>query len=70
MTETIPNPLTDEGVKSDINHRVEDLLHLSLGVKNIDEAMRHLIKRAAEWGYSEGFRMGWRVYQNTKGKSR
>ena len=41
-----------------------------LRIHGLDTAMRDAIKRAAEWGMSEGFRMGWKVYEVTEGGAR
>lgn len=69
MIETIPNPLTDKGVKQDIQDKVNELMERPIR-KDLAASMRDAIQRAAEWGMSEGFRMGWRVYETTKGGKR
>lgn len=67
MTETIPNPLTDKGVQKDIQDKVAELMNRSVKTSispvNVSQYIEHLVKRAAEWGMSEGFRMGWRIYE-------
>lgn len=63
MIESIPNPLTDKGVKTDIENKVEELLKQNVGLHNIIQAIPNIVLRAAEWGMSEGFRMGWRVHE-------
>ena len=70
MIETIPNPLQDQGVKQDIENKVNEIMRTPLRIHGLDTAMRDAIKRAAEWGMSEGFRMGWKVYEVTKGDER
>lgn len=74
MIELIPNPLTDKGVQKDIQDKVADLMNRSVKTsithRNISEYIEKLVKTAAEWGMSEGFRMGWRVYEVTNGGTR
>lgn len=72
MIETIPNPLTDKGVQQDIKDKVAELMNRSVKASippiNVSQYIEGLVKKAAEWGMSEGFRMGWKVYETTKGK--
>ena len=74
MIELIPNPLTDKVVQKDIQDKVADLMNRSVKTsithRNISEYIEKLVKTAAEWGMSEGFRMGWRVYEVTNGGTR
>lgn len=67
MIDTIPNPLNDKGVQRDIEDKVQELLTWQGNHHNITEQIKLLITQAANWGMSEGFRLGWRVYENTKG---
>lgn len=69
MIESIPNPLTDKGVQRNIEEKVEELMsqRVNLYDKGISGYIRRLVESAAKWGMSEGFRMGWRVYEVTKG---
>lgn len=64
MIETIPNPLTDEGVRMDINDKVKEIMESPLRIGGLEVAIRNALTRAAEWGYSEGFRMGWKIREN------
>ena len=64
MIETIPNPLTDKGVRMDINDKVKEIMERPLRIGGIEVAIRNAVTRAAEWGMSEGFRMGWKVREN------
>lgn len=66
--ETIPNPLQDSGVKKDIEEKVQELMKYQGGHRNVKDFIEDLVKQACEWGYSTGFRMGWRVYEHTGGK--
>ena len=74
MIETIPNPLTDKGVQQDIQNKVQELMNRSVKTSinpvNVSQYIEKLVTKAAEWGMSEGFRMGWRVYEVTKGGKR
>lgn len=70
MIETIPNPLTDKTVQRDIQDKVKELLTYKGGDRNAAELIKDLVTKAAEWGMSTGFRMGWRVYEVTKGGRR
>ena len=70
MIETIPNPLQDKGVQRDIREKVEEILKSRGNEKNINDLVKHLVTRAAEWGISTGFRMGWKVYEVTEGGKR
>lgn len=63
MIETIPNPLTDAGVKRDIKEKVERLMKQRGAFRNVNEHIEYLVKSAAEWGMSEGFRMGWKLHE-------
>ena len=63
MTESIPNPLNDEGVKRDIEMKVGKLINSNHGKFNILERMIYLVTCAAQWGISEGFRRGWKLGQ-------
>lgn len=65
MIETIPNPLTDMGVQEDIEKKADELMFRSASMRLCDasETVRKAIKKAAQWGYSEGFRMGWRIHE-------
>ena len=63
MIETIPNPLTDAGVKRDIKEKVEQIIKLQGRFRNVNEHIEFLVKSAAEWGMSEGFRLGWKVHE-------
>lgn len=74
MIETIPNPLTDEGVKQDIRRKVEELMNRPVrnalySHDNISDYMQKMVKQAAEWGMLEGFRMGWMVRENRKSET-
>ena len=64
MIVTIPNPLTDKGVRMDINDKVNEIMESPLRIGGIEVAIRNAVTRAAEWGMSEGFRMGWKVREN------
>lgn len=72
MIDSIPNPLTDKGVQKDIKEKVDELMNRRLTSYNegVADVIRDLIDSAAKWGMSEGFRMGWRVYEVTKGGGR
>lgn len=70
MIETIPNPLYDKTVKRDIQEKVEELMAYKRGDKNAAELIKYLVTKAAEWGMSTGFRMGWKVYEVTEGGKR
>lgn len=63
MIETIPNPLADKGVQKDIQDKVSELMARPT-YKNVVDTMQAAIQKAAEWGISEGFRMGWRIHEN------
>lgn len=63
MIETIPNPLTDKGVTDDIKRKVDDILKQPLRSGGLELAIKNALLRAAEWGMSEGFRMGWKVHE-------
>lgn len=67
---TIPNPLNDHTVQNDIEDTVKRLTNASLGIGNIDEHIRYLVREAARWGIREGFRMGWRLGENAGRKAR
>lgn len=67
MTETIPNPLADKGVQADIEKKVSEIMAQPVRIGGLEIAVRIAVKKAAEWGMSEGFRMGWRVCEVTKG---
>ena len=69
MIDSIPNPLTDKGVQKDIKEKVDELMSRRMTSYNegIADSIRRLIESAARWGMSEGFRMGWRVYEVTEG---
>lgn len=67
MIETIPNPLNDKGVQRDIAERVDEMLKWQGGHRNINDMIKELVTEAAKCGMSTGFRMGWMVYQNSKG---
>ena len=65
MIESIPNPLHDYGVQTDIRTKTTDLMVERLGLRcSIMDSIEHLLKKAAEWGVSYGFRMGWRLAEN------
>lgn len=71
MIDSIPNPLTDKGVQQDITQRVNEIMEtpLRMGTLNdsmgtLNDAMRKAVTRAAQWGYAEGFHMGWLVHEN------
>lgn len=70
MIETIPNPLKDKGVQTDIGEKVEEILNTKGKERNINDLVKDLVTRAAEWGISTGFRMGWKVYEVTEGGKR
>ena len=70
MIETIPNPLQDKGVQRDIREKVEEILKSRGNEKNINDLIKDLVTRAAEWGMSTGFHMGWKVYEVTEGGKR
>ena len=61
--DTIPNPLTDKGVVEDIHRKVEEILNSPSRIGTLDSIIKNAVERAAKWGYSEGFRMGWKVYE-------
>ena len=63
MIETIPNPLTDKGVTDDIKRKVDDILKQPLRSGGLELAIKNALLRAAEWGMSEGFCMGWKVHE-------
>lgn len=69
MIDNIPNPLADKGVKREIEEKVNELLGKRVNLYNtgICDYIRLLVEQAAKWGMSEGFRMGWHVYETTKG---
>lgn len=69
MIESIPNPLTDKGVQKGIKKKVDELMNRRMTSYNegIADSIRRRIEEAAQWGMSEGFRMGWRVYEVTEG---
>lgn len=64
MIDSIPNPLTDKGVQQDITQRVNEIMETPLRMGTLNDAMRKAVTRAAQWGYAEGFRMGWLVHEN------
>lgn len=64
MIEMIPNPLTDKGVRQDINDKVKEIMESPLRIGGLEVAIRNALTRAAKWGYSEGFRMGWKIREN------
>ncbi len=68
MIETIPNPLQDKGVLRDIDEKVGELMGLRSCGATLAELAEKRVRQAAEWGISQGFRMGWRVYEVTGGK--
>lgn len=70
MIETIPNPLNDKGVQTDITEKVEEILNIKGKERNFADLVKNLVTRAAEWGISTGFRMGWKVYEVTEGGKR
>ena len=70
MIEQIPNPLNDKGVQTDIREKVEEILNTKGKERNINDLVKDLVTRAAEWGMSTGFRMGWKVYEVTEGGKR
>lgn len=63
MIDTIPNPLTDKGVREDIHKKVEEIMSQPLRIGGLNNAIENALIRAAEWGMSEGFRMGWKVHE-------
>ena len=63
MIETIPNPLTDKGVSEDIHRKVDEILSSPSHIGSLDSIIKNAVERAAKWGYSEGFRMGWKVHE-------
>ena len=63
MIETIPNPLTDKGVREDIHRKVDEIMDSPLRTGGLSAALRNALVRAAEWGMSEGFRMGWKIHE-------
>lgn len=63
-------PLTDAGVKRDIKEYVERLMNEKGRFRNVSDHIEYLVKTAAEWGMSEGFRKGWKVYEVTEGGKR
>lgn len=68
MIETIPNPLDDKGIQKEIEEKVSAMMEYKKGCFNISDFTRNLLMLAAKWGISYGFRLGWRVYENTHGK--
>ena len=66
----IPNPLNDMGVQKDIREKVEEILKYPGRQRNINDLIKDLVTRAAEWGISTGFHMGWKVYEVTEGGKR
>lgn len=70
MIDSIPNPLADEGVKRDIEERVKLILDTPCNIKTLNDDIRKVITQAIEWGYLNGFRTGWLVYENSKGRYR
>lgn len=68
MIEIIPNPLEDKGIQKEIEDKVAEIMEYKKGYFKIADFMRHLVMHAAKWGISYGFRLGWRVYENTHGK--
>lgn len=70
MIETIPNPLTDQGVKRDIEDKVNEILSYKGQSRDITQFIKELVTAAAKWGYQTGFRTGWKVYEVTKGGAR
>ena len=70
MIEQIPNPLNDKGVQTDIREKVEEILNTKGKERNINDLVKDLVTRAAEWGMSTGFHMGWKVYEVTEGGKR
>lgn len=69
MIETIPNPLQDKGVQRDIDEKVAELMACKCSNSSLAELAEKRVRQAAEWGMSEGFRMGWRVHEVTGGKA-
>lgn len=69
MIDSIPNPLTDKGVQKDIKEKVDELMSRRVTSCNegVADTIRRLVESAAQWGMSEGFRMGWRVHEVTDG---
>lgn len=63
--ETFPNPLADRGVADDINKKALELCTQRITAPNegIADYVRRIVVEAARWGYSEGFRMGWRIHE-------
>lgn len=72
MIDSIPNPLADKGVQKDIKEKVDELMSRPLKSYNegVADTIRRLVESAAQWGMSEGFRMGWRVHEVTEGGRR
>ena len=65
INEEIPNPLTDKGVQEDIEKKADELMFRASAMRLCDtsETVRMAIKKAAQWGYLEGFRMGWKIHE-------
>ena len=65
INEEIPNPLLDKGVQDDIKMKVADLMRISKPMRlcDVSDALEFAIKKAAQWGYLEGFRMGWKIHE-------
>jgi hypothetical protein len=70
VIETMPNPLSDKGIKEDIDDKVKKLMGKSCSsLISIKENITDMVKTAAEWGMAEGFRIGWRIHEHrTKNK--
>ena len=71
MIETIPNPLDDKGILKEIDDRVAEIMETKGSCFKIADFMPHLVKQAARWGISYGFRLGWRIHENrvTRGRA-
>lgn len=70
-TDIIPNPLHDEGVKSEISEKVEILMRMKCeSYLDINGEIADKIKKAAEWGLFTGFRMGWMICRNRMKKDK
>ena len=65
INDEIPNPLLDKGVQEDIEKKADELMFSAASMRLCDtsETMRRAIKKAARWGYLEGFRMGWKIHE-------
>lgn len=59
---SIPNPLTDAGVKREIKERVAEIKSRP-HYGTVEEITERILKDIAEWAYREGFKLGWRIHE-------